>query len=118
PKQDELRELLNVIKDECYLFLKLKGYGIQKNTAVLKDTELTIHIADKEHYHDFILHLAKYALPLVAKARHLLKAKQQEMQDKKIDEPAQKEKEKYSSPSPYKDMLKGPKPKGVKRQEE
>jgi len=51
-----------VIKEECRVFLRAKGYTIRNNTAVVGESKLSIQITDKELYTEFMNHLAKNAL--------------------------------------------------------
>jgi hypothetical protein len=106
PRQQELQELLSVIKDECHHFLKSRGYPVKKNTAVMGDSKLSIHISDKDLYHEFIIRLAGNIPSL------LLKTKQQLLMKQNPEIEEHKEEKKHASPF---DGMKGPRPKGVKK---
>lgn len=95
------REFLKTIKTEFDEFknqLAEQGVSTSNFTATLKNNELSVHIPNPKYYDAFIKHLEN---------KNLLPVPNPEKQEEK--EIAKQEK---NRPSPFGDILKGPKPKG------
>jgi hypothetical protein len=101
------RKFLNVVKAEFDKFkdqLTEQGVSTKDFSAVIKDNELAIHIPNQKYYDAFIKHLEN---------KNLLPTPNPEKQEKK-ELASESIKQEKNRPSPFDDILKGPKPKGLK----
>lgn len=101
------RQFLKVVKAEFDEFknqLTEKGISTSNFTATLKDDELAIKIPNPKYYDAFIKHLEN---------KNLLPIPNPDQEKKEVASKSYNQEK--TRPSPFDDILKGPKPKGVKK---